>query len=84
MAIKKIVKNNKRHAQKPRSCRVCRGGLSVDYKNILLLKKLISDRGKIMPKSKTGTCSKHQRQVTKAVKRARYIALLPFTDSHAL
>jgi len=59
-------------------------GAEVSYKNVLLLKKLISDRGKIMPKSKTGICSKHQRQVTREIKKARFLALLPYTDRHAL
>ena len=45
------------------------------------LRRFISDRGMIEPRRKTGTCAKHQRSVTVAIKRARYIALLPFTNS---
>jgi len=54
---------------------------SVDYKQMILGRyrtKLVSERGKIVPRRTTGTCAKHQRMVTEAVKRARHIALLPF------
>ena len=52
---------------------------SVDYKDIGRLRRFISDRGKILPRRVTGNCAKHQRQLTRAIKRARVIALLPFT-----
>ena len=51
----------------------------VDYKDVEKLRKYISDRGKIMPRRVSGNCAKHQRQVTLAIKRARHVALLPFT-----
>jgi len=51
----------------------------IDYKDVEKLRKYITDRGKILPKRITGTCAMHQRQVTKAIKRARIIALLPYT-----
>jgi small subunit ribosomal protein S18 len=51
----------------------------IDYKDIIKLKKFISERGKILPRRISGTCAKHQRQLTTAIKRARHIALLPFT-----
>ena len=51
----------------------------VDYKDVATLKKYISERGKILPRRITGTCAKHQRAVTTAVKRARHIALLPYS-----
>ncbi len=51
----------------------------VDYKDVATLKKYISERGKILLRRVTGTCAKHQRAVTTAVKRARHIALLPYT-----
>jgi small subunit ribosomal protein S18 len=53
--------------------------VTVDYKNYDLLKKYVSDRGKILPRRVTGTCAKHQRLVTIAIKRARHMAILPFT-----
>ena len=52
---------------------------TVDYKNAMKLRKYVSDRGKILPRRATGTCASHQRVVTRAIKRAREIALLPFT-----
>lgn len=51
----------------------------IDYKDVNTLKKLVSDRGKILPRRVTGTCAKHQRAVTIAIKRARQIALLPYS-----
>lgn len=52
---------------------------TVDYKNAGKLRKYVSDRGKILPRRSTGTCASHQRILTRAIKRAREIALLPFT-----
>jgi small subunit ribosomal protein S18 len=52
---------------------------SVDYKNPSKLRRYVSDRGKILPRRATGTCASHQRVLTRAIKRAREIALLPFT-----
>ena len=50
----------------------------IDYKNPAQLRKFISERGKILPRRMTGTCARHQRELTNAVKRARQIALLPY------
>ena len=50
----------------------------VDYKNVPKIRRYVSDRGKILPRRVTGTCAKHQRKVTQAIKRARMVALLPF------
>ena len=51
----------------------------IDYKQVARLKRYVSDRGKILPRRQTGNCASHQRAVTHAIKRARQIALLPFT-----
>lgn len=51
----------------------------IDYKDVAKLKRYITERGKILPRRISGNCAKHQRQVTVAIKRARNIALLPFT-----
>ena len=51
----------------------------IDYKEVAKLRKYISERGKILPRRISGNCAKHQRQLTSAIKRARTIALLPFT-----
>lgn len=52
---------------------------SVDYKNPMRLRKFVSDRAKILPRRTTGNCASHQRMIMHAIKRAREIALLPFT-----
>jgi small subunit ribosomal protein S18 len=54
----------------------------IDYKDAGKLRRFISERGKIEPRRKIGTCAKHQRTLTTALKRARHIALLPFTGAH--
>ncbi len=58
------------------------GVKEVDYKDLDTLKSYITETGKIVPSRITGTCAKYQRQLASAVKRARYIALLPYTDQH--
>jgi small subunit ribosomal protein S18 len=60
-------------------CKVCVHKLEVDYKKAEILRSnFINDRGKIKPRRATGTCSKHQRVIAREVKRARFMALLPF------
>lgn len=54
---------------------------SIDYKDIAKLRKYITERGKIVPRRVTGTCAQHQRMLTTAIKRARYVALLPYTNN---
>lgn len=51
----------------------------IDYKEVARLRRYISERGKILPRRVTGTCARHQRALTEALKRARHIALLPYT-----
>ena len=51
----------------------------IDYKDINLLKKYVSERGKILPRRATGACAKYQREITQAIKRARQVALLPYS-----
>jgi small subunit ribosomal protein S18 len=51
----------------------------IDYKDVAKLRRFVTERGKILPRRISGNCAKHQRQVTVAIKRARNIALLPFT-----
>jgi small subunit ribosomal protein S18 len=60
-------------------CRFCvKKDLIIDYKDVATLRNYISGRGKIKPRRFTGTCARHQRELTRAIKRARSIALLPF------
>ena len=65
---------------KKKSCAFCVDKVeSIDYKDIGRIRKFISERGKILPRRITGNCAKHQRELTMAIKRARHIALLPYT-----
>ena len=66
-----------------RYCRFTAEGIKeIDYKNLDLLKDYITETGKIVPSRITGTSARYQRQLARAVKRARYLALLPYTDQH--
>ena len=71
-----------RFSPRRKVCQFCVDGIQhVDYKDLARLRRHIGERGKIEPRRKLGTCAKHQRSVTVAIKRARYIGLLPFTGS---
>ncbi len=64
-----------------RQCNYCAEKIEhVDYKDIPRLRRYITEKGKILPRRITGNCAHHQREITKAIKRARNIALLPFTS----
>ena len=72
--------NPKFRKMRKKVCPLCANKeLVLDYKNADQLKKFINDKGKILPRRATGACSKHQRDITIAVKRARQIAVLPYT-----
>ena len=71
-----------RYAPRRKICQFCVDGIGhVDYKDLPRLRRHIGERGKIEPRRKLGTCARHQRSVTTAIKRARYIGLVPFTTS---
>ena len=62
-------------------CAVCVDKVEViDYKDISRLRRFVSERAKILPRRVTGTCARHQRELTVAIKRARYLALMPYTS----
>jgi small subunit ribosomal protein S18 len=62
-------------------CYFCQRNIQeIDFKEVGLLKRFMSSLGKIKPKKKTGVCAFHQRKLAKAIKRARYLGLLPFTQ----
>jgi small subunit ribosomal protein S18 len=67
---------------KPKFCPFCVDKSAIDYKNITQLRRFISERGKIEPRRRTGVCAKHQRRLALALKRARFLALLPYTPAH--
>lgn len=64
--------------RKQKNCGFCEKGTNPDYKDTPLLRSFMSERGKIVPYFKSSLCSKHQRRMSVAVKRARFLALLPF------
>jgi len=69
--------------RRKRYCRFTAEGITnIDYKDLNLLKAYVSESGKIVPSRITGTKAKYQRQLSTAIKRARFIALLPYTDGH--
>jgi len=70
-----------RPRKKKKVCAFCAENVAfIDYKDIPRLRKNLSERAKILPRRVTGTCAKHQRQLTEAVKRARQIALIPYVS----
>ena len=67
---------------RPKKCTCCKEGIEyVDYKNVDMLKKYTTERGKIKPRRVSGACTKHQREIAVAIKRARVMALLPFCEA---
>ena len=78
--VRKKKKEKKSYTSKP--CRFCIDKMDINYKNEVLLRRFITDRGKITPRRITGTCARHQRQLSAAIKRARSIAILPFVKVH--
>jgi len=74
-----LMKRDKR--KKRRQCNFCADKIEgIDYKELIKLRRYITERGKILPRRITGNCALHQRQLTVAIKRARTMALLPYTS----
>ena len=74
---------NGKFAAKRKFCACCANKVEyIDYKDIAMLTRYISDRGKIEPRRRTGTCNRHQHALALAIKQARHIALLPFVPEH--
>lgn len=77
-----MYKKRRRAFHRRKVCRFCADStMVIDYKDPRTLRYFTTERGKIIPARITGTCAKHQRQLTRAIKRARIIALLPFTST---
>lgn len=71
----------KRGRRKKRVCSFCADkAASIDYKDTAKLRRYVSERGKILPRRITGNCARHQRAVTSAIKRARHVALMPYSQ----
>ena len=79
-----MAMDNRRRGGGMRRRKVCQfcaeKNSEIDYKDVETLSKYVTERGKILPKRITGTCAMHQRELTKAIKRARIVALLPYTQ----
>jgi len=79
MAYEKGNRSNRKSRRKV--CAFCVDKVeTIDYKDVARLRKFTSDRAKILPRRVTGTCARHQRELTVAIKRARQVALMPYTS----
>lgn len=75
----------RRPFQRRKVCRFCADkDIVIDYKDPRVLRSFITERGKIVPRRISGNCSKHQREITEAIKRARNIALIPIASTHVV
>lgn len=78
-----VEQHGRRATGRPKVCAFCVDRVEViDYKDVKRLQRYISERAKILPRRRTGTCAKHQRALAVAIKRARHMALLPFVRVH--
>jgi small subunit ribosomal protein S18 len=72
-----------RYGRRRKVCMFCVEHVTaIDYKDVSRLRRFLSDRGRIEPRRKLGTCARHQRALSQALKRARHLALLPYTAEH--
>lgn len=79
LIVKKTLNNKKRKNSKRRPCMFCLDKMEyIDYKNVEVISKFINTHGKILSSRVTGTCARHQRGLSTAIKRARIMALIPF------
>ncbi len=79
----RVERRRPRYISRRKVCFFCAEKVNdISYKNVDTLRRYLSDRGKIEPRRKTGTCAKHQRRLTLALKHARHLALLPYTADH--
>lgn len=76
------VRREKKYFVKKKICRFCTDPIMIDYKDVELLSHFITERKKIIPRRSSGLCAKHQRTLASAIKRARVMALIPFTVLH--
>ena len=72
-----------KYFKKQKFCKFTKEGITgIDYKDLKLIKEYITETGKILPSRITGTKAKYQRQISTSVKRARFLALIPYSDNH--
>ncbi|MBP7227853.1 MAG: 30S ribosomal protein S18 [Longilinea sp.] len=73
------MSGGRRYMARPKICQFCADkNIKIDYKAVDMLRRFVTEEGKIRPRRQTGTCARHQRELAAAIKRARHIALLPF------
>ncbi len=83
MMVEETESSERRYYAKPKFCIFCVDKqLIIDYKKVDLLKRFITEEGKIRARRQTGVCARHQRALARAIKQARMIALLPFTGEY--
>ncbi len=72
----------RRYTSHPKICQFCADkNTTIDYKQVDMLRRFVTEEGKIRPRRQTGTCARHQRELAQAIKRARHLALLPYSSS---
>jgi small subunit ribosomal protein S18 len=79
MAEKRKQTKRRRVAAVPQECYFCKEKSTPTYSEVSVLQRFVSDRGRILGRSRSGACAKHQRRLTTAIKYARHLALIPFT-----
>lgn len=70
--------------KRKKTCHFCESKVVIDYKDRHMSDRFTNDRGKILPRRVTGTCARHQRRLATAIKRGRFLALIPYLPDHAL
>ena len=73
------MRRKRRRPVRGLKCPFCESGKKPDYKDVETLRRFVNDRGKIVSRSRTGVCAKHQRRLARAIKRVRFLGLIPFT-----
>jgi small subunit ribosomal protein S18 len=76
------VRGTRNFITRPAICPFCKGNMKIDYKDVSVLSRYISSQGKIVSRRRSRACAKHQRSLAQAIKRARYLAMLPYAPSH--
>ena len=76
------VRGTRTFVTRPAICPFCKSRMKIDYKDVSVLSRYISGQGKIVSRRRSRTCAKHQRSLAQAIKRARYLAMLPYAPSH--
>jgi len=82
LAYIRRVRGTRNLITKPAICPFCKGKMKIDYKDVSVLSHYISSQGKIMSRRRSRACAKHQRRLAQAIKRARYLAMLPYAPKH--